>query len=321
VTFKIGRLIVPRTAVVTGGAGFIGSHVVDRLLAEGSEVVVLDDLSTGDPRRVAREAELEEIDIADASRLDQVVDSCSPWAIFHLAAQSSVTVSVADPRRDAHVNVIGTLNVLEAARRHRAPVVFTSTGGALYGDSAPLPTPEDRIPAPLAPYGASKWAGEAYVVTWAASSDLPHAVCRLGNVYGPRQSPHGEAGVVSILSHRLWSDRRPTLFGFGKPTRDYVEVSDVAEALLRAVGTRGIFNIATGIETPVEKLYEELENAAGKRMTPELAPLRAGELARSCMNPTLAQVVLQWRAEVTLMDGLRKTYRALVAEFERDEPA
>jgi UDP-glucose 4-epimerase len=177
------------------------------------------------------------------------------------------------------------------------------------------------MPAPLAPYGASKWAGEAYVVTWAAACDLPHAVCRLGNVYGSRQSPHGEAGVVSILSHHLWSDRRPTLFGFGKPTRDYVEVSDVAEALLRAVGTRGIFNIATGIETPVEELYEELQDAAGKRITPELAPLRAGELVRSCMDPTSAQVVLQWSAKVSLADGLRKTYSALISEFERGEPA
>ena len=136
----------------------------------------------------------------------------------------------------------------------------------------PCRLPEDRLPAPLAPYGASKWASEAYVLTWAASSELPHAVCRLGNVYGPRQSPHGEAGVVSILSHHLWSDRRPTLFGFGKPTRDYVEVSDVAAALLKSAGTKGIFNIATGIETSVDDLYTQLQDVAGKHITPEARP-------------------------------------------------
>ncbi len=160
------------------------------------------------------------------------------------------------------------------------------------------------MPAPLAPYGASKWASEAYVLTWAASSELPHAVCRLGNVYGPRQSPHGEAGVVSILSHHLWSDRRPTLFGFGKPTRDYVEVSDVAAALLKSAGTKGIFNIATGIETSVDDLYTQLQDVAGKHITPELAPLRAGELARSCMDPTHAHRTIDWKAEITLADGL-----------------
>ena len=307
-----------RTAVVTGGAGFIGSHVADRLLADGSEVVVVDDLSTGDARRVPHEADLEEVDITDGAQLGRVIDSSAPWAIFHLGAQSSVTVSVADPRRDANVNVMGTLNVLEAARRHRTPVVFTSTGGALYGDDAPLPTPEDRLPRPLAPYGASKWAGEAYVITWAASCDTPHTVCRLGNVYGPRQSPHGEAGVVAIFSHALWSDRRPTLFGFGKPTRDYVEVSDVADAMLRAVGAGGVFNIATGVETSVEELYEKLAAAAGKHVIPELAPLRAGELTRSCLDPTRARDVLQWKAQVALADGLARTYEALVSEWERD---
>ena len=154
-------------------------------------------------------------------------------------------MSVDDPARDCRVNVQGTLNVLEAATRHRAPIVFSSTGGALYGDEAPIPTGEDRIPAPLAPYGASKWAGEAYVTTWAGSSGLPHAICRLGNVYGPRQSPHGEAGVVAIFSHHLWSGTRPTVFGDGAPTRDYVHVADVVRCMRAASGTRGVFNVAT----------------------------------------------------------------------------
>ena len=155
----------------------------------------------------------------------------------------------------------GTLNVVEAAGRCRAPVVFTSTGGALYGDDAPRPTPEDQPPLPLSPYGASKLAGEAYVKTWSASSGLPHAVCRLGNVYGPRQNPHGEAGVVAIFAHHLLTGQAPTLYGHGKPTRDYVHVQDIAQALLMAVGHGGVLNVSTGVETPVSALFDILANA------------------------------------------------------------
>lgn len=238
--------------------------------------------------------------------------------MFHLAAQSSVTVSVADPARDCAVNVQGTLNVLAAATRHHAPVVFTSTGGALYGNDAPIPTREDRIPAPLAPYGASKWAGEAYLTTWAASSGIPHAVCRLGNVYGPRQSPHGEAGVVAIFSHHLFEGHAPQIFGYGKPTRDYVHVSDVANALLLASGTAGTFNVATGIATDVMSIWSELQHASGRAVEPNLAPLRAGELERSCMDASRARRELGWDPKVPLASGLRETYRALVDEFELD---
>jgi UDP-glucose 4-epimerase len=227
-----------------------------------------------------------------------------------------VTVSVADPARDCAVNVQGTLNVLEAASRHRAPVVFTSTGGALYGNEAPIPTPEDRIPAPLAPYGASKWAGEAYINTWAASSGIPHAVCRLGNVYGPRQSPHGEAGVVSIFTHHLYTGRSPKVFGYGEPTRDYVHVADVVSALRAASGTRGTFNVATGVETAVMAIWDTLVDTSASGVEPELAPLREGELERSCMDPSRARRELGWEAQVPLEQGLRETYAALIAEFE-----
>jgi UDP-glucose 4-epimerase len=304
------------TAIVTGGAGFIGSHVVDRLLEEGCRVVVVDDLSYGDAGRVASDATLETIDIVDRGALDRVLDKAQPTAIFHLAAQSSVTVSVKDPGRDCAVNVQGTLNVLEAAKRHRTPVVFTSTGGALYGNEAPIPTSEDRIPAPLAPYGASKWAGEAYVSTWARSSGLPHAVCRLANVYGPRQSPHGEAGVVSIFSYRLWRGDSPVLFGHGRPTRDYIHVRDVVSAMLKASGVNGVFNIATGTETEVASLLAILQRAAGTAIKPELADLREGELERSCMDPSRARHELNWSAEIGLQEGLATTYRALIHEFE-----
>jgi UDP-glucose 4-epimerase len=302
--------------VVTGGAGFIGSHLAESLLADSLRVVVIDDLSSGKSERVPAGADLETVDISDVGALDAVIDALRPGAIFHLAAQSSVTVSVTDPAKDCRVNVQGTLNVLEAARRHRAPVVFSSTGGALYGDEAPIPTGEDRIPAPLAPYGASKWAGEAYVTTWAGSSRLPHAICRLGNVYGPRQSPHGEAGVVAIFSHHLWSGTRPTVYGQGVPTRDYIHVSDVVRCLRAASGTRGVFNVATQIETDVLGVLARLQAAAGTAVEPVLAPLREGELMRSCLSVDRTRDVLGFEADVTLDEGLRTTYAALVKEFE-----
>jgi UDP-glucose 4-epimerase len=206
---------------------------------------------------------------------------------------------------------------VEAANRHQAPVVFTSTGGALYGNEAPIPTPEDRIPAPLAPYGASKWAGEAYINTWSAASGVPHAVCRLGNVYGPRQSPHGEAGVVSIFTYHLHTGRTPKIFGYGKPTRDYVHVADVVSALLSASGAAGTFNVATGIETDVMAVWAILQRASGMTVEPELAPLRAGELERSCLDPARARRELDWQAQMSLDAGLGETYAALIDEFQQ----
>jgi UDP-glucose 4-epimerase len=305
------------SAIVTGGAGFIGSHVVDALLADGYSVTVIDDLSSGSAERVASAARLVEADIVDAQALEAIVAEVQPRAIFHLAAQASVVVSVENPGRDCEVNVKGTLNVLEAAGRCRAPVVFTSTGGALYGDEAPMPTGEDRIPAPLSPYGASKWAAEAYVNTWSLSSGIPHAVCRLGNVYGPRQSPHGEAGVVAIFTNHLHEGRAPKLFGHGTPTRDYVYVGDVVGALLSASGRSGTYNVATGVETDVISVWRELSAAAGKQIEPELADLRPGELTHSRLDITRAERELGWRPEVAIAQGLRLTYDALVEEFER----
>ncbi len=304
-------------AIVTGGAGFIGSHVVDALVAAGCEVTVVDDLSSGEARRVNPAARLVELDVVDRAGLERAFDEAKPEAVYHLAAQASVVVSVENPRRDCEVNVMGTLNVVDLASARGVPVVFTSTGGALYGDDAPRPTAEDRIPAPLSPYGASKWAGEAYVNTWSLSSGTPHAVCRLGNVYGPRQSPHGEAGVVAIFAHHLYSGKTPKLYGHGRPTRDYVYVADVVSALLAASGRSGTYNIATGVQTDVMTVWRELSTAAGRQIEPELADLRAGELQHSCLDVTRAERELGWRAQVAIAAGLRLTYEALVEEFEQ----
>jgi UDP-glucose 4-epimerase len=303
-------------AVVTGGAGFIGSHLVDSLLADGYGVTVIDDLSSGDARRVADAVRLVELDIVDRAGVAAVIEETKPETVFHLAAQSSVVVSVENPGRDCEVNVQGTLNVLDAANKRNIPVVFTSTGGALYGDEAPRPTNEQQIPKPLSPYGASKLAGESYVGTWARAEDVPNAVCRLGNVYGPRQSPHGEAGVVSIFTHRLHTAQAPKLFGHGRPTRDYVYVGDVVSALLAAAGKAGTFNIATGVETDVLTVWSELRKAAGSDLQPELAELRPGELQHSRLDAGLAERELGWRAQVPISEGLRKTYAALVEEFD-----
>ena len=310
----------PGRALVTGGAGFIGSHVVELLLAEGWTPLVIDDLSSGNAENVPSRAQLEVVDISDRVPFDRVVDAFKPDAIFHLGAQSSVTVSVKDPGRDCAVNVQGTLHVLEAATRHEAPLVFTSTGGALYGNEAPIPTPETRIPAPISPYGASKWAGEAYIVTWREATGIGHSICRLGNVYGPRQSPFGEAGVVSIFSHALWSGQAPKLFGYGKPTRDYIHVRDVATAMRAALGQGGTYNVSTGVETAVDDIFAALQAAAGTNVEPERVDLRVGELERSCMDNSKARNELGWAPEVELSQGLTEAYEALVSGFAAPAP-
>jgi UDP-glucose 4-epimerase len=310
---------MPTRVLVTGGAGFIGSHLSISLLEDGQDVVVVDDLSSGERRRVADGVDFHQLSITANEAFSALVKEVQPSAIYHLAAQSSVTVSVTDPLRDCEVNVVGTLNVLSAAAAFEIPVVFTSTGGALYGNQAPTPTPEDYLPTPLSPYGASKLAGEAYVRTWAAATGSPHAICRLGNVYGPAQSPHGEAGVVAIFARHLYLNQAPKLFGYGKPTRDFVHISDVVRALRAAVRTEGIFNIGSGIETEVATIWRVLAEAASTDLEPVLEPLRKGELSRSCIDPSLAEARLRWQPTVSLEAGLRTTLEVLVAELEQQE--
>ncbi len=301
--------------LVTGGAGFIGSHVVDALLARGSKVLAVDDLSTGDRGNLAAEATFAQLDICDQRALREVVGEFRPSLICHLAAQASVTFSVRHPDRDRDVNVAGTYNVCELGREHGAPIVFTSTGGALYGDDIEFPAREDVQPEPLSPYGASKLAGEAYVATWGRLHGLPNVVIRPGNVFGPRQAPHGEAGVVAIFSGLLAREEPPTVRGDGKPTRDYVHAFDVAKAILRAAeaAVPGTFNVARGEETSVLELLEILQAAAGTSLEPRFEPLQPGELQRSVLDRSLAERELAWRPQEDLESGLRATWEWISA--------
>jgi UDP-glucose 4-epimerase len=297
--------------VVTGGAGFIGSHVADAFLARGDDVVVVDDLSTGAREQVPQGAELAELDVADDRALDQALTAAEPALICHLAAQASVTVSVSDPDLDFASNVRGTFNVCRSAARLGVPVVFASTGGAIYGNDAPLPTPETHVPEPLAPYGASKLAGEAFVAAQARYHGIPNVILRLGNVYGPRQNPHGEAGVVAIFSERLLHDEQPIVYGHGTPTRDYIHVGDVARAFTAAADSRtpGIFNVGWGEEVSVQELLGTLQRAAGTSVEPRLEPLRPGELQRSALDSRSAAECLRWKPEIGLDDGIAETFR------------
>jgi UDP-glucose 4-epimerase len=292
--------------VVTGGAGFIGSHVADRLLARGDEVHVLDDLSKGTRDRVPDGAELHVADIRDP---DAVFEAARPEAVVHLAAQADVRVSVERPADDAAVNVLGTVRILEAARRHGAQFFFASTGGAIYGE-CDGPAPESAPRRPLAPYGTSKLCGEEYLSTWNRLHGTRHVSLRFGNVYGPRQEPHGEAGVVAIFMGLLRGDGTPRIYGDGAQTRDYVYVGDVVRAVVAALGADGgVYNVGTGVETSVLELYAAVERAAGVERAPVHEPARAGELQRSVLDVSLAARELGWRPEGTLADGLDSTWR------------
>ena len=292
--------------MVTGGAGFIGSHVVEALLARGDDVLVLDDLSTGKRESVPDGAELREVDVREP--LDghfAGADAC-----FHLAAQVDVRVAVERPADDASVNVLGTVRVLEAARAHGTQVVFASTGGAIYGECEG-PAREDAERRPLAPYGTSKLAGEEYLATYNRLYGTNHVSLRYANVYGPRQDPKGEAGVVAIFLGVLARGETPRIFGDGTQTRDYVYAGDVARATLAAMGKGGVFNVGTGVETSVLELYYLCRRIAGAETEPEPAPARLGELERSVLDSTLAERELGWRAEVGLEEGLRLTWDSL----------
>lgn len=304
-------------ALVTGGAGFIGSNLVDALLARGDEVTVVDDLSTGRPENLeqglADGATLVEADIRDRAALEELAGREKPELVFHLAAQIDVRKSIADPAWDASINVGGTANVLEAARAAEARrVVFSSTGGAIYGEGEGqrLPLDEDAPLAPEAPYGQSKFAGEGYLALYERLYGLSGVPLRLGNVYGPRQDPLGEAGVIAIFCGKLRAGERPTVFGDGRQTRDYIYVGDVVSAMLAAAEseTSGPLNVGTGIETDVLELARRLGELGGSGdFEPELAPPRTGEVQRISIDPARAERELGWRPRMSLAEGLRVT--------------
>ena len=299
--------------VVTGGAGFIGSHVVDALVGRGERVTVIDNLSTGKrsnlDQAIERGAELRVADIADAAAISEIFVAAAPELVFHLAAQIDVRYSVEHPARDASVNVLGTITVLESARAAGASrIVNTSTGGGLYGDADVLPTPEDYPIRALAPYGQSKHAAEGYCELYARLYGVSTVSLRYGNVYGPRQNVHGEAGVVAIFCGQLVEGRQPTVFGDGKQTRDWIYVSDVVRANLLAAEAdlTGPVNIGWGRETSVLELLENLRELDGGLGDPKFAPERPGEVRRSCLEVSRAEAELGWKAQVELRDGLRR---------------
>ncbi len=305
-------------ALVTGGAGFIGSNIVDALLARGDEVTVLDDLSTG--RRDNLEgaltagAELIEGDVRDAPELARLLERLRPEVVFHLAAQIDVRRSIADPAFDARVNVEGTINLLEAARSIEGiRIVNTSTGGAIYGEGRILPAPEDHPVAPEAGYGQSKFAAEGYCELYSRLHGVSTVSLRYGNVFGPRQDPLGEAGVVAIFCGRLLAGERPTIFGDGLQTRDYVYVGDIVEANLAAAASPigGPVNIGRGVPVSVLDLVAALSSIEGRDLDPELAPRRPGEVQHIHLDAVRARSELGWQARTDLEEGLALTLDSL----------
>jgi UDP-glucose 4-epimerase len=315
--------------LVTGGAGFIGSNLVDALLARGDEVVVLDNLATG--RRsnldsaLSHRARLVVEDVRDAALVRSLLEQERPEVVFHLAAQMDVRVSAAKPVYDAEVNVIGTINMLEAARLCGSRrFVFASTGGAIYGETDVLPTPEDTDINSEAPYGQAKYSAEGYCDLWGRLHGLSAVSLRFGNVYGPRQDPLGEAGMVAIFCGKLRDGTQPTVFGDGRQTRDYIYVEEVVNAALIASANEvtGPFNVGTGKESSVLDLVQVLEKLGRElgiigqdaSFEPQFAPARPGEVQRSALDPRRSRDVLGFEGRVALEDGMRRTLEWVMAE-------
>ena len=304
--------------LVTGGAGFIGSNVADRFLDLGHEVAVFDDLSTGFREFVPAKARFYEGDLADASAIDRCVADYRPEVVAHHAAQMDVRVSVNDPIRDARINILGSIGLLQAATRHGVrKVLYASTGGALYGEGRQLPATEDHPINPESPYGASKHTVEHYLFMWKLLHGLDYTVLRYPNVYGPRQNPHGEAGVNAIFIGLMLEGRRPRIFGDGNAVRDYLFVSDVVEANVLALAKGGgeIMNLGTGVGTSVNDIVHELQVILGFREGAIHDPARAGEIQRIYLDASRAKRILGWSPSVPFAEGLRRT-----VEWTRNHP-
>jgi UDP-glucose 4-epimerase len=308
-------------ALVTGGAGFIGSNVVDALRARGNEVAVVDDLSTGRienlEEALASGVTFHQLDIREADAVAAAFESARPELVFHLAAQVDVRRAIADPAFDASVNVVGTINVLEAAHASGARrLINTSTGGAIYGETEVFPTPETVVPAPVSAYGQSKQCAELYCAWVGRARGLETVTLRYGNVYGPRQDPLGEAGVIAIFVGHMLSGRRPTIFGDGSAVRDYTFVSDIVAANLLAADTTGLsgcINIGTGVGSSLLDVFDAISDVIGSSgaIEPHFLPSRLGEINRSILDVTLAGEVLGFSADVGLWEGISATIAGL----------
>jgi UDP-glucose 4-epimerase len=301
--------------LVTGGAGFIGSHLTDALVLRGDEVAVMDDMSAGRPGRVPEQAAVHKLSASDAGALAALISDFAPELICHLAAQIDVRSSVSNPAADAQANIIGTVNVLEAARAVRARVLFGSTGAVIYGRDAPIPSMEDVLPLPESPYGVAKHCAEQYVLLYNRLHGTSHAVLRFANVYGPRQNPAGLAGVVAIFCARALAGERPVIYGDGQQTRDYVYVADAVGAFLSAAdrGRPGTWNIGTGTEVSVLALIQIISQVAGYQLEPVFAPARPGELLRGALAPERARRDLGWAPMTPLAEGVRRVYQWIEA--------
>jgi UDP-glucose 4-epimerase len=304
-------------ALVTGGAGFIGSNLVDLLLAQGHEVDVVDDLSSGRESNLAGALEagarLHRDDIRDGAAMRELLAGAAPEVVFHLAAQIDVRVSVADPALDARTNVVATADLLEAGRANGVRrFVFASTGGAIYGETEVMPTPESTLPRPMAPYGTSKLCAEQYLGLYERLHGMSTVALRFGNVYGPRQDVHGEAGVIAIFCGRLRRGEDLRVFGDGQQTRDYIYVGDLVDAIATAGGgdATGAINLGTEEETSVLRLAEILQRHAGSDAQIDFQPARLGEIQRSVLDAGRAREVLGWTAATRIDEGLRLTWEA-----------
>ena len=301
--------------LVTGGAGFIGSHVTEQLLSDGHEVAVVDDLSSGRRENVPKEAVFFELDIR--SGCPEVFSQFEPEVVTHQAAQIDVRRSLREPAYDAGINVVGTIRLLESCVRHGVrKFVFASSGGAIYGEQREFPASEEHVEYPVSPYGVSKLAGERYLHFYRSHYRIGYTALRYANVYGPRQDPHGEAGVVAIFCKNLASGQTSTINGTGDQTRDYVHVRDIARANVMSLETEhpsGAYNIGTGVETSVNRLYAIMQETSGRALPPRHGASKPGEQVRSSVDATKAKRLLGWVPRVGLAEGLRETLQSFGA--------
>ena len=305
--------------LVTGGAGFIASHVSDRLLALGQRVAIVDNLSTGKRENLPAEAVFYEVDIRDKA-LDKVFEEEKPQVVIHHAAHANVTESVRNPGYDASVNIGGSINLFESCVKHDVEkIVFASTGGALYGEACYLPADESHPIDPVSPYGVSKYAVEHYLYAYRENHGMEHVVLRYPNVYGPRQDPHGEAGVVAIFSLQLLSGQRPTIFGDGEKTRDYCYVSDIVDANVLALNYEGTgtFNLGRGIEISDLEVFETVQDVIGSSIEPNYAPVRPGEVEHIALDASKAERDMGWKWKVDLVDGVAEAVKYYREASER----